>query len=125
MDVGTTERVELRTLGGADTTTVNNLTGTDVTKANIDLSLAIGGGAGDGAADIVTVNGTDNADNVAVAANAGVVDVTGLFTAVGISNSEVANDTLAISTLGGDDNVAIGGGVAGLIQTQVDLGADE
>ena len=125
MDVGTTERVDLRTLGGADATTVNNLVGTDVTKANIDLALAIGGGAGDGAADIVTVNGTDDPDNVAVAANAGVVDVTGLFTAVGISNSEVANDTLAIKTLGGNDDVAIGGGVAALIQTLVDLGADE
>jgi hypothetical protein len=125
MDVGTTERVELRTLGGADATTVNNLTGTDVTKANIDLAGAIGGTAGDGAIDIVTVNGTDDPDNVAVAANAGVVDVTGLFTAVGISHSEVANDTLAIKTLGGNDNVAIGGGVAGLIQTLVDLGADE
>jgi Ca2+-binding RTX toxin-like protein len=125
MDVDDTEEVDLNALGGADLTTVNDLTGTDVTKANIDLALAIGGGAGDGAADIVTVNGTDNADNVAVAANAGVVDVTGLFTAVGISNPELANDTLAINTLGGNDNVAIGGGVAGLIQTQVDLGADE
>ena len=51
--------------------------------------------------------------------------MTGLFTAVGISNSEVANDTLAIKTLGGNDDVAIGGGVAALIQTQVDLGAGE
>ena len=125
MDVDDTEEVDLNALGGADLTTVNNLTGTDVTKANIDLAAAIGGGAGDGAADIVTVNGTDVADNVAVAANAGVVDVTGLFTAVGISNPELANDTLAINTLGGNDNVAIGGGVAGLIQTAVDLGADE
>ena len=125
MDVDDTEEVDLNALGGADLTTVNNLTGTDVTKANIDLAAAIGGGAGDGAADIVTVNGTDVPDNVAVAANAGVVDVTGLFTAVGISNPELANDTLAINTLGGNDNVAIGGGVAGLIQTAVDLGADE
>ena len=125
MDVDDTEEVDLNALGGADLATVNNLTGTDVTKANIDLAAAIGGGAGDGAADIVTVNGTDVADNVAVAANAGVVDVTGLFTAVGISNPELANDTLAINTLGGNDNVAIGGGVAGLIQTAVDLGADE
>ena len=60
-----------------------------------------------------------------MAANAGVVDVTGLFTAVGISHSEVANDKLAINTLDGNDNVAIGGGVAALIQTLVDLGGDE
>ena len=125
MDVDDTEEIDLNALGGADLTTVNNLTGTDVTKANIDLAGAIGGGAGDGAADIVTVNGTNIADNVAVAANASVVDVTGLLTAVGISNPELANDTLAINTLDGNDDVAIGGGVAALIQTQVDLGADE
>jgi len=125
MDVGTTERVDLRALGGVDTATVNDLTGTGVTDADIDLANAIGGAAGDGAADTITVNGTNGADNVAVAANAGVVDVTGLFTAVGISHSEVANDTLVINTLDGNDNVAIDGGVAALIQTIVNLGGDE
>ena len=87
MDVDDTERVDLRTLGGADNVVVNNLTGTDVTETDIDLAAAIGGAAGDGAADTITVNGTNGVDNVAVAANAGVVDVTGLFTAVGISHS--------------------------------------
>ncbi|HEU6445395.1 MAG TPA: hypothetical protein VFL61_10095 [Gaiellaceae bacterium] len=125
MDVDGTETVDLRPLGGVDTTVVNDLTGTDVTKANIDLAGAIGGGAGDAAADTITVNGTNNPDNVALAANAGVVDLTGLFTAVGISHPEVANDTLAIHTLGGNDNVAIGDGVAELIQTLVDLGSGE
>ena len=125
MDVDGTETVDLRPLGGVDTAVVNDLTGTDVTKANIDLAGAIGGGAGDAAADTITVNGTDGPDNVAVAANGGVVDVTGLVTAVGVSHSEVASDTLAIHTLGGDDNVAIGGGVAALIQTLVDLGTGE
>jgi hypothetical protein len=125
MDVGGTETVDLRPLGGADTAILNDLTGTDVTKANIDLAGVLGGGAGDAAADTITVNGTNGPDNIAVAANAGIVDLTGLFTAIGISHSEVANDTLAINGLGGDDDVAIGGGVAALIQTLVDLGADE
>jgi hypothetical protein len=125
MDVGGTETVDLRALGGADTAILNDLTGTDVTKANIDLAGVLGGGAGDAAADTITVNGTNGPDNIAVAANAGIVDLTGLFTAIGISHSEVANDTLAINGLGGDDDVAIGGGVAALIQTIVDLGSDE
>jgi Ca2+-binding RTX toxin-like protein len=125
MDVDDTERVDLRALGGADTALVNDLTGTDVTAANIDLAAAIGGTTGDGAADAITVNGTNGADDVAVATNGGVVDVTGLFTAVGISHSEVANDSLAINGFGGDDDVAIGGGVAELIQTLVDLGSGE
>jgi Ca2+-binding RTX toxin-like protein len=125
MDVDGTETVDLRALGGADTALVNDLTGTDVTKVDIDLAAAIGGGAGDGLADAVTVNGTNGPDNVAVAANGGVVGLTGLFTAIGISHSEVANDLLAINTLGGDDDVVIGGGVAALIQAFVDLGGDE
>jgi hypothetical protein len=125
MDVGGTERVDLRPLGGADTAVVNDLTGTDVTKADIDLAGVLGGTAGDNAADTITVNGTNDPDNVPVAANGGVVDVTGLFTAIGISHSEAANDVLAINTLGGDDDVAIGGGVAALIQTLVDLGSGD
>jgi hypothetical protein len=36
-----------------------------------------------------------------------------------------ASDSLAINGLGGDDDVAIGGGVAELIQTLVDLGSGE
>ena len=125
MDVDDTEQVDLRTLGGADNTVVNDLSGTDVTKANIDLAGALGGVTGDGAADTITMNGTAGVDNVAVAANAGVVDVTGLHTAVGISHSEAANDQLTIKTLAGNDDVVVGGGVAGLIQPIVDLGTDE
>jgi Ca2+-binding RTX toxin-like protein len=124
MDVDDTERVDLRPLGGRDTAIINDLTGTDVTKVDIDLAAAIGGGTGDGAADTITVNGTDDPDNIAVAANGGVVDVTGLFTAIAISHSEVANDLLAINTRGGDDDVVIGPGVEELIQTLVDLGGD-
>jgi hypothetical protein len=51
--------------------------------------------------------------------------VTGLVPAVGISHSEAANDQLRINTLAGNDDVVVGGGVAGLIQTIVDLGTDE
>ncbi|HKG11511.1 MAG TPA: hypothetical protein VKB07_13150, partial [Gaiellaceae bacterium] len=125
MDVDGTETVDLRVLGGKDTADLNDLTGTDVTKVNIDLAGAIGGGAGDAAADTITVNGTNGPDNIAVAANGGVVDVTGLFTTIGISHPELANDLLAINTLDGGDDVVIGPGVAALIQTLVDLGGDE
>src|SRR5215211_6287843 len=125
MDVDNTERVDLRALGGQDATIVNDLSGTDVTQVDIDLAPAIGGTTGDGLADAITVNGTNGPDDVTVAANGGVVDMTGLFTAVSISHSEVANDSLTIKTSGGNDDVAIGGGVAALIQTLVDLGDDE
>jgi Ca2+-binding RTX toxin-like protein len=125
MDADGTERVDLRALGGQDSTIVNDLSGTDVTQVDIDLAPAISGTTGDGLADAITVNGTNGPDDVTVAANGGVVDMTGLVTAVSISHSEVANDSLTIKTSGGNDDVAIGGGVAALIQTLVDLGGDE
>jgi Ca2+-binding RTX toxin-like protein len=125
MDVDDTETVDLRALGGADTAVVNDLTGTDVTKANIDLAGVIGGSAGDGAADAITINGSAAADNVSVAANAGVVDVTGLAPAVGVSHSEAASDSLTINTLAGNDDVTVDAGVAALIQPFVDLGPDD
>ncbi len=47
MDLNDTEAIRFSALGGADTITVNDLSGTDVTTVDIDLSAA--GGAGDGA----------------------------------------------------------------------------
>ena len=57
MDVNGVERVNFNTLGGADTITVNDLTGTDVKQIAIDLSQQPGSGMGDGAVDAVVVNG--------------------------------------------------------------------
>jgi hypothetical protein len=51
--------------------------------------------------------------------------VTGLAAEVRIEHSEAANDLLRVNTLAGNDNVVVGAGVAGLIQTLVDLGTDE
>jgi hypothetical protein len=125
MDLDDVERIVTEALGGIDNAVVHDMSGTDLKNVEFDLEAAIGGNAGDGAADTVTVEGTNGPDVVALAANAGGVDVTGLATAVRIEHSEVANDLLRIKTLGGNDDVAIGGGVAGLIQLAVDLGTDE
>ena len=38
MDLNGVERIQLNALGGADTITVNDLTGTDVTRVALDLS---------------------------------------------------------------------------------------
>jgi Ca2+-binding RTX toxin-like protein len=125
MDVGTTERVDLRALGGQDATVVNDLTAAGVTQVDIDLAPAIGGDTGDGVADAITVNGTGGVDDVVVAGTNGGVNVLGLFTAIGISHPEVANDSLSVNTLGGNDNVVVTGSSTALIQTIVDLGGDE
>ena len=125
MDVAGTELIDTEMLGAADVATVHDLTGTGVTRAFFDMEATIGGNAGDGQPDQVIVEGTAGPDNVNVAANAGVVDMTGLSAAVRIEHSEAANDLLRINTLAGNDDVVVAAGVAALIQTLVDLGTDE
>ena len=101
MDIAGVEAVNVVSLGGADTTTVNDLTGTGVRSVTDDLS-AFGGG-GDGAADDVIVNGTSGHDvfNVAGTAATG-VDVTGPAAATHIRGQE-PTDRLDVHTLAGAD----------------------
>jgi Ca2+-binding RTX toxin-like protein len=105
MDVNGVEQVNIVALGGADTITVNDLTGTGVTDVNIDLSATPGSGTGDGQADTVIVNGTAAADVITVAGDAGHADVLGLAARVHISGAEPANDRLVVNAGGGDDVV--------------------
>ena len=63
-------------LGGADNIVVGDLSGTDLTQAGLDLRGPNGGG--DGAADTVTVNGTNGDDVFGAAGDAGGINVFGL-----------------------------------------------
>jgi Ca2+-binding RTX toxin-like protein len=123
MDLNGLENMNVNTLGSADVTTVNDLTGTDVKHVNLDLGAT--GGGGDGAADIVIANGTAGPDRVHVGTLQGDVLVSGLPAQLQISGSEGANDGLQINTLGGKDSVAVASGVSQLIEPSVDLGADQ
>ena len=123
MDLDGIEGLNVRALGSADTITVNDLSGTDLKTANVDLSSSSGGG--DGAADTVIANGTDGRDHVRVTRSDSEVLVNGLAAQIGITGSEPANDALAINTLAGRDNVTVAPDVAQLIQPSVDLGADQ
>jgi hypothetical protein len=118
MDTDGVEIVDDNALGGADSVTVNDLTGTDVNQTNLDLAGTLGGSAGDGATDNVIVNGTDGDDTINITGNGSGADVTGLATAVSIKHAE-RTDRLSVNTLAGTDNVATNG-VAGLIEVLVD-----
>jgi Ca2+-binding RTX toxin-like protein len=113
MDVNGVEQVNLDVLGGADTVTVNDLSGTDVTDVNIDLAGS--SGTGDGQADTVIVNGTAAADNIKVSGSGTTVNVTGLSAKVHITNAEGANDSLQVNGLGGDDTIDASALQAGVI----------
>ncbi len=125
MDLNDTELIDVRALGGNDNAVLNDTAATGLKIVSLDLAAAIGGGAGDGAADSVTVNGTDLADDIQVTATGSAVNVNGAPVTVHIDHSEAANDKLTVNGLGGDDDVAISPEAAALIQTLVDLGSDE
>jgi Ca2+-binding RTX toxin-like protein len=105
MDVNGVELVNIAARGGADTITVNDLTGTAVTDVNIDLAGTPGTNTGDGQADTVIVNGTAGNDTISVTGDAGQADVVGLRARVHITGAEAANDRLIINAGAGDDVV--------------------
>jgi hypothetical protein len=96
VDTHGVETVDLNALGGADTVTVDDLSGTDVTGVNVDLA-----GALDGAADRVVVNGTSGTDAIVVGGDAARVKVSGLAATIDVLHAEAANDRLELDNLAG------------------------
>jgi hypothetical protein len=118
MDTNEVEIVDFNALGAADSITVNDLTGTDVSQASLDLASTLGGNAADGAVDNVVVNGTRGDDRIDIDGNGSGADVTGLATAVSVKHAD-STDVLSVNTLAGTDNV-VASGVAGVLQVLVD-----
>lgn len=125
MDVADTERIDLRTLGGADNTVLNDLSATDVDELDVDLAASLGGSVGDGEADTVTLNGSNAGEDVVVSGANGSATVAGLSALAQITNADPANDTLIVNTLGGDDDVNAAGLAASAIKLTVDGGSGD
>jgi Ca2+-binding RTX toxin-like protein len=103
MDLNGIETIDVNALGGADTLTVNDLTGTGVKNVDLDLASPPGSGVGDGQPDTIIINATSGDDNIVVSSSGGVITVSGLAATVTITGAEAANDRLVINGLGGDD----------------------
>jgi Ca2+-binding RTX toxin-like protein len=116
MDTAGVERVDFNALGGADTVTVNDLSGTDVNAVNLDL------GVGDGQPDKVVVNGTNGDDTINVSGDTSGVVVSGLSALVAIQHQE-PTDQLAVNGLGGNDAISAAALAAGAIALTLDGGA--
>jgi Ca2+-binding RTX toxin-like protein len=123
MDTNDVETVDLQMLGGTDTLTVNDLTGTDVTRLDVDLAGMLGGTTGDAQIDNVIVNGTNGTNVINVLGTGTSYSVAGLLTFVTVTNSEGANDALAVNALGGNDAVTATTLPAGVVKLTVDGGA--
>ena len=122
MDLDGVERLDLSTFGGVDSVTVNDLTGTDLTRADIDLSAATG--AGDKKDDTVVVTGTEAADKLDVSASGGTVVVAGLHAQTRIAGGE-STDQLRLDTLGGNDQVTVADAAKALISVALNLGTGQ
>jgi Ca2+-binding RTX toxin-like protein len=125
LDIDDVERLEVRALGGADTVTVNDLTGTDVTQVLVDLAAVAGGKVPDAKIDKVNVNGTNGDDVITLATVAGEIVVTGLSAQVVIDHAG-KTDLLTINGFGGDDVINASSFAANQIALQIlgGLGAD-
>ena len=121
MDMVDVEVLRVQALDGADSIAIDDMRGTTLRTAELDLGSQ---GAADQKADVVTVNGTEDADTLAVQTDGAQVDVTGSTPAVEVSGAGVG-DRLQLNTLGGDDTVTVGDDVAARIAVAVDLGTGE
>ena len=122
MDLNDVETIQLNALGGVDKISIGELTGTDVKLVAIDLAAAIGGAAGDGKFDTVTVDGTNAGNNINLALAGTTISVTGLSAKVTVDHAD-ATDTLTINALGGNDRIDASKLTVGAIQLVVDGGA--
>jgi len=122
MDCNGVEVIQFNALGGADTITVNDLSGTGVEQVNLNLATPPDSGTGDGAADTVVVTGTTGSDVVIVTGTPAGVSVLGLSAIVSIVGTEPTLDRLMILLLDGDDVLEASSLQDGVIALTVDGG---
>jgi Ca2+-binding RTX toxin-like protein len=122
MDVNGMETIRVAALGGADTITVGDLTGTGVKQVTIDLSATPGSGTGDTQADTVIVNGTAGGNHITVTNNGNSIVVSDLPAQVAINGAESANDSLVINALGGNDTIDASAVIGNPIRLTIDGG---
>ncbi|HVY05516.1 MAG TPA: calcium-binding protein [Burkholderiales bacterium] len=122
MTLTSVERIDIAALDGQDKVTVNDLSNTDVKDVFVNLAGAANPAAGDGAADVVTINATAAADAINVALSGTSVVVSGLAAKTTIDNSD-AIDQLVVSGGNGNDVITAGNGLATKIQLTIDGGA--
>jgi len=101
MDLNGVEDLRFHALGGADSVTVNDLTGTNATRVDVDLTNS--SGTGDDQADTVTDNGTSAADTITATSAGGTITVSGLAASIYVTGFEPGQDSVVINGLGGDD----------------------
>ncbi|TAK77282.1 MAG: calcium-binding protein [Aquabacterium sp.] len=125
MDSNDVERIDFQALGGADNIAVHDLSGTDVKEVHLDLSAAAGGTAGDGAADTISIEGTNGADSIVLSMSGSSLVIDGLAARFVIDHFDAGLDSLRINGLGGDDVIDASGLPANLLNLVLDGGSGD
>jgi Ca2+-binding RTX toxin-like protein len=108
MNMDDVETIDFNAFGGADTVTINDLSGTDVKQVNVDLAASPGGTTGDAQDDTIIINGTAGDDTITLSIENGALVISGLASKITIEHFD-ANDTIRIAGLGGDDVIDASG----------------
>jgi Ca2+-binding RTX toxin-like protein len=116
IDLNGVETIDFNARGGADTVTVNDVSGTDLAQVNLDLAGVPGSGVGDAQPDLVIVNATSGDDVVTVAGGASGVAVQGLAARVNITGIDAGSDKLQVSGQAGADVINASGLAGGAVQ---------
>jgi Ca2+-binding RTX toxin-like protein len=122
LDTNNLETVNWSASGGADAITLGDLGATSVSQVNLDLGANSSGAGGDSQIDTVTVNGTNDADQVRLSASGTGYVVAGLSMFVTVANSEANRDNLVVNLQGGDDLIDASALPAGVTNLSVDGG---
>ncbi|MFT3788430.1 MAG: calcium-binding protein [Tepidisphaeraceae bacterium] len=120
MDLNDVETVRYAALGGADTVTVGDLTGTATTAVVADLAL---NGAGDGAGDTVIVNATAGADTAIVNGAGSTATVLGLSAQTLVTTPDPSLDRIILRGLAGADSLSATTLAVGVIGLTLDGGS--
>jgi serralysin len=123
-DINDVEAFTLNSSAGTDANNITVLTGTDETAFTVNLAGTIGGSAGDGAVDTVTVNGSSGANTILLTGTSGTVStisIAGLEATITVNQSE-ATDALIVNGGEGNDNISAATIVAGMTSLTLDGG---
>lgn len=105
MDTNELEQVDFQALGGTDTININDLSGTDVKRVNVNLGLSLDTPGGDGQADTINTHGSAGNDVIQIRSPRDEVVVSGLAAKVAIADADATLDKLVVSGGEGDDQI--------------------
>ncbi len=118
VDTHGVEQINVNSLTGGDTITINDITATEVVHVRVDVA------AGD--ADSVIVNGRNTNDNILIStAGGGQVNVLGLEYDVRLLNVAAGADTLTVNGNDGNDTIKSADGVEGQVGISLSGGAGD